>query len=86
MSAEDTKAIVRWMQEEIWLKGNIDVADEFFASNWARSNPHPTAPLNLEAERHRIAGGKIVESMSIWDQLGLLQQLSVFPAPGQAGW
>ncbi len=31
----------------------------------------------------RFAGGKIVEEWSHWDQLGLLQQLGVIPAPAQ---
>jgi steroid delta-isomerase-like uncharacterized protein len=34
---------------------------------------------------HRLAGGKIVESWNVWDTLGMLQQLGVVPAPGQAG-
>ena len=33
---------------------------------------------------HRLAGGKIVESWNVWDTLGMLQQLGVIPAPGQA--
>src|SRR5207237_10714019 len=33
----------------------------------------------------RIAGGKIVERWGLDDQLGVMQQLGVLPAPGQAG-
>jgi len=33
---------------------------------------------------HRLSGGKIVESWNVWDTLGMLQQLGVIPAPGQA--
>jgi hypothetical protein len=33
---------------------------------------------------HRLGGGKIVESWNVWDTLGMLQQLGVIPAPGQA--
>jgi steroid delta-isomerase-like uncharacterized protein len=33
---------------------------------------------------HRLAGGKIVESWNVWDTLGMLQQLGVIPALGQA--
>jgi len=33
----------------------------------------------------RIESGKIVESWGIFDQFGMLQQLGVIPAPGQAG-
>jgi steroid delta-isomerase-like uncharacterized protein len=31
---------------------------------------------------HRIAGGKIVESWNIWDNLGLLRQIGVISFPG----
>ena len=31
---------------------------------------------------HRIAGNKIVESWTVWDTLGMLQQLGVAPAIG----
>jgi steroid delta-isomerase-like uncharacterized protein len=33
---------------------------------------------------HRIANNKIVESYNVWDTLGMLQQLGVVPAMGQA--
>jgi hypothetical protein len=33
---------------------------------------------------HRLDGGKIVASWNNWDSLGLLQQLGVVPALGQA--
>jgi steroid delta-isomerase-like uncharacterized protein len=33
----------------------------------------------------RIAGGQIVELWQHWDQLGMLQQLGVIPAPEQQG-
>jgi steroid delta-isomerase-like uncharacterized protein len=32
---------------------------------------------------HHIAGGKIMDSFSNWDALGLMRQLGVVPAPGQ---
>lgn len=32
----------------------------------------------------RFAGGKIAEEWSNWDALGLMQQLGVVPAPGEA--
>jgi predicted ester cyclase len=37
--------------------------------------------INIE----RIANGKLVEGWSNYDTLGMLQQLGVIPAPGQAG-
>ena len=32
---------------------------------------------------HRVADGKIMETWVQFDQLGMLQQLGVVPAPGQ---
>lgn len=32
----------------------------------------------------RLAGGKVVEILEMSDSLGLLQQLGLIPAPGQA--
>jgi steroid delta-isomerase-like uncharacterized protein len=34
---------------------------------------------------HRVANGKIVESWTQADMLGMMQQLGLVPAPGQAG-
>ncbi|MBI4233564.1 MAG: ester cyclase [Chloroflexi bacterium] len=33
----------------------------------------------------RVVGGKIVERWDVTDVMGLMQQLGVIPAPGQAG-
>jgi predicted ester cyclase len=33
----------------------------------------------------RLAGGKVSERWGEFDNLGLMQQLGVIPAPGQAG-
>ena len=33
----------------------------------------------------RLADGKIVESWRLFDQMGMMQQLGVIPAPGQTG-
>jgi hypothetical protein len=38
----------------------------------------------LEKAR-QFADGKIVESWRLFDQMGMMQQLGVIPAPGQAG-
>jgi len=36
MAAEDNKALIRRFYEEVWGKGNLDVADEVFASDYVR--------------------------------------------------
>ncbi len=37
----------------------------------------------MEMRTYRIAGGKIVECWGIFDQMGLMRQLGVFPPPGK---
>ena len=39
MSVEQNKAIVRRDAEEIWNQGNLDVADEIFATNFVNHDP-----------------------------------------------
>src|SRR5262249_58445694 len=36
MSAEDNKALVRRFYDEVWARGNLDVADELFADEYER--------------------------------------------------
>lgn len=47
----------------------------------------PTGKQVTVTETHidRIANGKIIEHTFDWDQMGLMQQLGVIPAPGQGG-
>jgi predicted ester cyclase len=33
---------------------------------------------------YQLADGKIVESWRLFDQMGMMQQLGVIPAPGQS--
>lgn len=33
---------------------------------------------------HQLAGGKIMDSVTNWDALGMMQQLGAVPAPGRA--
>lgn len=45
MSAEANKAIVRRFYEEVWNRGNLDVADDIFAADYVRHDLRPgTAP------------------------------------------
>ena len=39
MSAEENKAIVRRVFEEVWNKGNLDIIDELVASDFVRHDP-----------------------------------------------
>jgi predicted SnoaL-like aldol condensation-catalyzing enzyme len=39
MSAEENKAIVRRIDEEMWNKGNLDFADEVFTSDFVQHVP-----------------------------------------------
>ena len=42
------------------------------------------APTVVGMGVDRVENGKIVESWGLFDQFGMLQQLGVIPAPGQA--
>ena len=143
MSATQNKTLVRNFVEEVWNKGNVSAAGEFFANDFVDHNPvAPNQPAGLEGaiqvfslyrnafpdlhftvedmvtdgdkvawrwnstgthkgplmrmpatgkqaavtgiEIYRIANGKIIERWGNIDQLGMLQQLGVIPAPGQA--
>jgi steroid delta-isomerase-like uncharacterized protein len=45
MSAEEHKAIIRRFYEEVWNRGNLDVADEIFTDDYVRHDLRPgTAP------------------------------------------
>lgn len=141
MSEED-KALIRRFVEEAFNKGNLDVADEIYASTFISHDPtapegqgspeavkqfvntylgafpdgHTTvedsiaegdkvayrwtfrgthqgelmgiSPTGKQVEItgitiNRLSGGKIEEQWNLFDQLGMLQQLGVAPAPGQ---
>jgi predicted ester cyclase len=144
MSAEEYKACVRRIPEEMFNQGNLAVADEVIAPDFIEHAPLPPGwPSGLAAvkqyvttlraafpdfrytvedeiaegdtvvlratargthqgeffgipatgkqatwtEMHicRLAGGRIAEHWVEQDNLGLLQQLGVIPAPGQSG-
>ncbi len=51
-----------------------------FAGIPATGKPVRLTAINI----HRVADGKIQEGWLNWDALGMMQQLGVIPAPGQA--
>jgi steroid delta-isomerase-like uncharacterized protein len=88
------KARVRVYQES--LDGHWDVQEVFSAGDrvvarWTGSGTHrgelmgvaPTGkPIAVDAiSVFRVAGGKIAEEWTVWDALGLLQQVDAVPAP-----
>jgi steroid delta-isomerase-like uncharacterized protein len=140
--SEENKALIQRFVEEAFNKGNLDVADEVYASSFISHDP--TAPEGQGSPEgvkqfvntylgafpdgyttvedviaegvkvayrwtfrgthrgelmgilptgeqveitgitiDRLSGGKIEEQWNNFDQLGMLQQLGVAPAPGQ---
>ena len=52
MSVERHKALVWRFYDEVWNKGNMDVADEIFADDYVRHDLRPgTAPPGPEGQR-----------------------------------
>ena len=143
MSAQENKAVVRRMLDELFNKGNLDLTEELLAPDFVEHDPSMPEDLHgLEAFKQyvggyrsafpdihievedqvaegdrvatrwtgtgthegelmgiaptgnrvevagmdisRISGGKIAESWSNYDVMGMMQQLGVVPAPGQA--
>jgi steroid delta-isomerase-like uncharacterized protein len=56
--SEDNKALVRRYFEEIWDKGNLDLIDELFTTNFVRHGPTAT-----EGEVRGLEGFKALVSM-----------------------
>ena len=79
----------RWHVEEL-----VAAEGERVAARWTGTGTHvaelngipPTGKSISVAAVHlfRLEGGRIAEQWCVWDTLGMLQQLGVAPAPGQA--
>ena len=75
-----------------WEIDEIFSAGDRVVTRWTGTGTHigelmgipPTdRPINVEAITiHRIAGGKIAEEWTVWDALGMLQQIGAVPAAG----
>jgi steroid delta-isomerase-like uncharacterized protein len=55
LSADSNKALVRRFYEEVWAKGNLEVADEVFAPNYVRHDLRPTQAAPGPDGQKRIA-------------------------------
>ncbi|HET7367005.1 MAG TPA: ester cyclase [Gaiella sp.] len=55
ISSEDNKQLVRRFYEEVWSKGNLDVADEVFASDYVRHDLRPSNPAPGPEGQKQIA-------------------------------
>ncbi len=55
MSAERNKALVRRFYDEVWNRGNLDVADEVFADDYVRHDFRGTEPEPGPAGQKAIA-------------------------------
>jgi steroid delta-isomerase-like uncharacterized protein len=56
MDSERNLALVRRFYEEVWGRGNLDVADEVFAPDYVRHDPRGTDPVPGPEGQKRIAG------------------------------
>jgi len=55
MSTESNKQQVWRFYEEVWVKGNVDVADEIFADDYVRHDLQPTRAIPGPAGQKKIA-------------------------------
>jgi steroid delta-isomerase-like uncharacterized protein len=80
----------KWQVEEM-----MDAGDNTVVTRWTGRGTHKGELMGLSPTGrqvavpgiwiHRISGGRIVESWSAWDALGMLQQLGVVQGLGQPG-
>ena len=55
MSTKDNKALIRRFYEEVWNKGNVDVALETFADDYVRHDLRPSNALPGGEGQKKIA-------------------------------
>ena len=56
MSLEELKTKIRWVNEEVWLKGNLDALDEIYSADCVLHSPPLPDVQGLEAMKEHIAG------------------------------
>jgi predicted ester cyclase len=90
---DGVKAAVAVYQEALdgrWDVQEMHSVDDYVFTRWIGRGTHvgeingiaPTGnAIEVQAlTTHRIAGGRIAEDWTVWDALGLLQQIGAFPA------
>ena len=55
MAAAENKSLVRRFYEEVWSRGNLEVAEEVFAADYERHDLRPTEALRGPAGQKQIA-------------------------------
>jgi steroid delta-isomerase-like uncharacterized protein len=55
VSAEDNKAIVRRLIEELWNAGNPELADQIYAADYVRHGPQAESPIRGSAALKQFA-------------------------------
>jgi len=61
--SDENADVVRRFYEEVWVRGNLDVADEVFADDYIRH------------DSRGFEDGKVAEIWNHRDDLGLMEQL-----------
>ena len=56
MSLEELKTKIRWVNEEVWLKGNLDALDEIYSAGCVLHSPPLPDVQGIEAVKEHIAG------------------------------
>src|SRR5712692_6841648 len=55
MSTDQNKALIRRFYDEVWNKGNLEVADEVFAEDYVRHDLRPSSALPGPAGQKKVA-------------------------------
>lgn len=55
MSAETNKALTRRVVEEVWSRGNLDIVDETYATDWALHDPAAPGVGGSEGMKQLVA-------------------------------
>ena len=56
MSPKELKNKIRWVNEQVWLQGNLDALDEIYSAGCALHSPPLPDVQGLEAMKEHVAG------------------------------